>query len=203
MSHISYKTIANSADAELKVKGSRFIARARYADSREQAEKTVHEIASEHHDATHNCFAYRLGCNDQAIVRFNDDGEPSGTAGKPILQAITGYDLTNIVVVVTRYFGGTKLGPGGLCRAYGDSTQRVLGKITVLTRYLSQRLRFTHAYEQTGMVDKMISKYNARVHAVTYEKSVDRVLLVRKDLVQAFIDELVERSAATIEIKME
>lgn len=116
----TFHTIARAAEAEIKVDGSRFLAEAIPVDSRATVASEIEAIREREHKATHHCTAYRLG-RDGADARSNDDGEPTGTAGPPILRQIEARDLTNTLVVVTRYYGGTKLGTGGLVRAYGDA----------------------------------------------------------------------------------
>lgn len=118
-----YFTIANTAEITTNIKGSTFISRCERVSSAIEAMSYIQSIKSKHIDATHNCWAYRISPNE---YRFNDDGEPAGTAGQPILQAILGSNLEQVCVVVTRYYGGTKLGAGGLVRAYGGGASAVL-----------------------------------------------------------------------------
>lgn len=116
-----YFTIRQPARHEIKVKGSRFIGECAEADSAERALDILEAIRRREHAATHHCYAWRVGLFDDITFKYSDDGEPSGTAGRPIYDNICGHDLNNILVVVTRYFGGTKLGTGGLARAYADT----------------------------------------------------------------------------------
>lgn len=118
-----YFTIANTAEITTNIKGSTFISRCERVSSAIEAMSYIQSIKLKHIDATHNCWAYRISPNE---YRFNDDGEPAGTAGQPILQAILGSNLEQVCVVVTRYYGGTKLGAGGLVRAYGGGASAVL-----------------------------------------------------------------------------
>ena len=108
-----FKTIMAEVSGEIVIKGSRFIAHATPVSAQSAAAEFIASISQRFHDATHNCFAWKIGLSDAAVFRFSDAGEPSGTAGRPILQAAETRDLTNLAVVVTRYFGGTKLGTGG------------------------------------------------------------------------------------------
>ncbi len=114
-------------------------------------------IAKEFHDANHNCFAYRTGSESEQVFRYSDDGEPSGTAGRPILEALDKYELTNTCLVVTRYFGGIKLGTGGLGRAYRDAALAVIDKAEIQTRYLTDRLSFTFPMNFTGAILRTLS----------------------------------------------
>jgi len=113
---------------EERVKDSRFIATAAPVSDEKEANTFISEIKKEFHDASHNCSAWRIGRGNKSIYRYNDDGEPSGTGGRPILKAIEIRELSDICVVVTRYFGGTKLGTGGLSRAYGQLATELLKK---------------------------------------------------------------------------
>jgi uncharacterized YigZ family protein len=118
----TYRTLKEGASATLKVDGSRFLAEAVPVASRDEAEERIAAVRKREHRATHHCTAYRLGPEGDDF-RYDDDGEPSGTAGQPILRRIHARDLTNTLVVVTRYFGGTELGTGGLMQAYGDAAE--------------------------------------------------------------------------------
>lgn len=124
---MSYLTLAAAVRREDVIKGSRFIARAHPAPDVEAAERVIREISSAHADATHNCWAYRIG----DVYRFSDDGEPGGTAGRPMLEVLSQRGLDRVAAVVTRYYGGTKLGAGGLVRAYGGTLAKALDTATV------------------------------------------------------------------------
>lgn len=172
------KTIRAPATAEMKVKGSRFIGRATPAPSREDAESLVAQVSRLYHDATHNCFAYRIGYGDNEYARFNDDGEPSGTAGRPILQAIIGRDLTNVVVVVTRYFGGIKLGTGGLIRAYAGIAADTLSNAHIVTFYPTNTIKINCTYQHVNTIMNLITKFSGKIVYSAYAESISlRVLL--------------------------
>ncbi len=141
-----------------KVKGSRFIASLVPVASAEAAMAFVEARRGEFRDATHNCFAWRLGPGEDTM-RTSDDGEPSGTAGRPILQEIDGRRLTDVVTVVTRYFGGTKLGTGGLIRAYGGAAAAALELAEVVERPVVETLRFAFAYDASGAVQGVLSAF--------------------------------------------
>jgi uncharacterized YigZ family protein len=152
-----FRTIAGPVRHEIdRIKGSRFIADIAPVGSADEALRQVSDAQSVFHDARHHCWAYRLG-NDGEIFRSSDDGEPSGSAGRPILSQIEGHDLTNVVVVVTRYFGGTKLGVGGLVRAYGAATADGLkqAKIRVIT--VTREFTIDYPYECSGAVQHLIA----------------------------------------------
>lgn len=159
----SYNTISGVTREEIKVRGSRFIATAYPVRSREDAGATIGQIRKEFWDATHNTYAWRLS-PDGAQYRFSDDGEPSGTAGKPILFVIGQRALVNVLVVVTRYFGGTKLGAGGLARAYTRAASAVLDKSAVVTIYDSRRVRLFVPYEDIRAVRPLIEEFALEFH---------------------------------------
>lgn len=150
-----YYSIEARERYESKVKGSRFIATVSPANSKWEAIAFIDTIKAEFFDATHNCWAYRIGF-DGLEYRSSDDGEPSGSAGKPILFAIQKHDLTDIVVVVTRYFGGTKLGIGPLARAYSDAASSVLNLCTKKPVYRTITLKIFCTYEDYQTVKKIV-----------------------------------------------
>lgn len=159
-----YYTIARPNRAEQKIKGSKFIASVASVSNRDEALHFLEQIRSEFFDATHNCFAYRLGPNGLEY-RAADDGEPSGSAGKPILFAINKFDLSDIIVVVTRYFGGTKLGVGGLARAYSSTAELVLTQCERKIVHLTIPLKVLCTYEDVSVIKKLIDEY-----AVSYSE---------------------------------
>ena len=201
MNSDEFKTIAALVQSEYKVKGSQFIGRAKPASSRDEAEQFIDEIRKLHYDATHNCFAYQIGMGPQAIMRQSDDGEPSGTAGKPILQAITTRDLTNIVVVVSRYFGGTKLGTGGLVKAYGTTASMTLEKAEIKLVYLTGIVEIEYPYEMSGVVLRTIEHLNAEIKNSCYDANVRVRVAVRQSLLGKFTDHLIEESSGKIKIR--
>lgn len=150
-----YYSIEARVRDETKVKGSRFIATVSPANSKWEAIAFIDTIKAEFFDATHNCWAYRIGY-EGLEYRSSDDGEPSGSAGKPILFAIQKHDLTDIAVVVTRYFGGTKLGIGPLARAYTDSTNNVLNQCKKKPVFRTVTLKIFCTYEDYQIVKKIV-----------------------------------------------
>ena len=187
------RTLARRHVVEIdKIKGSRFFGTAAPAASRAAAEVFVAELRETYRDATHNCWAYRLATDPEAL-RYSDDGEPSGTAGQPILREIGGRDLVDVAVVVTRYYGGTKLGTGGLVRAYGAAAAAVLDDAKTIERRVVQTLRLRFGYGFTGPVQGVLSAhglapvrsdYGADV-ALDLEVPVEDLGEVRRQLVDA------------------
>lgn len=130
-----FYTISNNSEAEIIEKKSKFIAHVFYVESIEEAEKYLKATRKKYHDARHNCFAYAIETIDGGIaVKYNDDGEPAGTAGSPILKILLEKGITNVLVVVTRYFGGILLGTGGLVRAYTKTTLEALNKVEIIKK---------------------------------------------------------------------
>ena len=130
-----FYTISNNSEAEIIEKKSKFIAHIFYVESIEEAEKYLKATRKKYHDARHNCFAYAIETIDGGIaVKYNDDGEPAGTAGSPILKILLEKGITNVLVVVTRYFGGILLGTGGLVRAYTKTTLEALNKVEIIKK---------------------------------------------------------------------
>ncbi len=175
-----------------KVKGSRFLATVAPVGSVEDIEAVLHGCRSQHRDATHHCYAWRLGSSPDAM-RYSDDGEPSGTAGRPILQEIDGRDLQEVLVVVTRYYGGTKLGTGGLLRAYAASAAAGLDHARVVERRVVMPLHIRFEYAYTGPVSAVLSAHQLEPVASDYGSQVsmhlavpvEQVEHVRRDLVDA------------------
>ena len=187
-----FRTIAGPVSAATKVEGSRFLAQATPVESKQHAEESIASVRRRYFDATHHCFACRLG-TDGAQFRFNDDGEPAGTAGRPILASIDKFGLTNVLVVVTRYFGGTKLGTGGLARAYGDSAEKALEGAKIVQQYVTEVMTLTFPHSQTGNVMRVVSRSGVQVEDTRYDEDVHLSIRVRKSL-----QNLIERELADV-----
>lgn len=147
-----YRTVRRQASAEIVIKKSRFIGHVKPVESEEEAVAFIDQIKKEHWSATHNCSAYMVGERDQ-FQKQSDDGEPSGTAGKPMLEVIKQQGLKNVVVVVTRYFGGIMLGAGGLVRAYTDATVEGLSAAEPVTLALHREVLVEIDYTWHGKVE--------------------------------------------------
>lgn len=155
----TYKTIEQISEGLFKSKGSRFIAFALPVKNEIEVKAHLKELRKKYHDARHHCFAYRLGF-DKSIYRINDDGEPSGTAGRPIYGQILSNDLTNILVVVIRYFGGTKLGISGLINAYKTSSKEALNNAIIISKTINDIYEIEFEYEDMNNVKKIIRESN-------------------------------------------
>jgi uncharacterized YigZ family protein len=190
----TYRTIKAPAAAELKVKGSRFLAEAAPVTTAEAADVHIETVRKREYSATHHCTAYRVGPQGQTF-RYNDDGEPSGTAGPPILRQIDGRELTNTLVVVTRYYGGTKLGTGGLVRAYGDAAALALDHSQIVERVLREHVRVRFAYDDTSPAMHTIHRYDAEIVDTHYTDETEITVAVRRSEVAAFIDTFIDALA--------
>ena len=186
-----YKTIAQSGHGEYEEKRSRFLAEALFADTPEAAAAQLECIRREHFDARHHCYARILGVGAQPREeKFSDDGEPSGTAGKPILDCLRGSGCTNTLVVVTRYFGGTLLGTGGLVRAYSKAAAAALADARIVTMCLCDVLRITFDYPHTDRVLYYLRQKGIPTDAQDYTDKVSFTVTVRAAQAQTLRDEL-------------
>jgi uncharacterized YigZ family protein len=201
MSADSYLTIAARSEFELKVNRSRFIATAIPVAARAEAEEQHQAIARQYHDANHNCFAYRVGLGDQPEFRYSDDGEPGGTAGKPIYESINHFELTDLLLVVTRYFGGVKLGTGGLARAYRDCARGALERGKIVERILTRKLRVRFEHEQTSVVMRILSEFELKPESTSYDDSVTIVVSLRLSLIDSFRELVQERSLGKVNVE--
>ncbi len=193
----TYHTIAEPADAEIKILGSRFIGYALPVSSTEEFQTLLAALKKEHYSATHHCYAYRLGF-DGSEFRFSDDGEPNGTAGKRILGSIDKFGCTNTAVVVVRYFGGTKLGVGGLSHAYSDSADAVLNVANIEERFLRRRYELAFPYDVTSHVHHDIERYNVEVVNRIYTDAVAYEVIIRDSLFEQFSRDVTEHSQRTV-----
>jgi uncharacterized YigZ family protein len=195
-----YQSIAADVTASLKVEGSKFIASAFPVDLRLQAEEMLTKVRREYFDATHHCFAYTLGIEGKEF-RYSDDGEPSGTAGIKILAAIQSKSLSDVLVVVTRYFGGTKLGTGGLGRAYYESANRVLSDASVVPKVVTEEMQITFPYDETSRIMNTLSHRKAKIVDTIYDDDVTLRLSIRKNSALLLADELVNVTRGNIAVK--
>ena len=186
-----YKSVKQCSEAEYTVNRSRFIGRCFPVDSEEAALCLLGDIRKKHWDATHNCFAYRIGEN--AAARFSDDGEPGGTAGKPIMDVLTGRELTNVLCVVTRYFGGILLGAGGLVRAYSKSAADAVTKAGMVSYLPGTVLDIPMDYSRYGALEGFI-RANAEVRNVAFAQNVVVTVAVEDTNLLKFMKEVTERS---------
>lgn len=178
-----YKTIAVPAEGLYKEKGSKFISFAYPVQTEEQIKGIVAELKDKFYDARHHCYAWMLGAGKKNF-RANDDGEPSSTAGRPILGQIQSNDLTNILIVVVRYFGGTKLGVSGLIHAYREAAADALNHAEIIEKTVDEQLRICFSYLVLNDVMKIIKEENPDILERNFELQCEMLLSIRqKDLV--------------------
>ena len=196
-----YLTIRSLVRAKTKVEGSIFIATAIPVDSEEETKSSIQKICKEFFDATHNCFAYRIKSGEKESERFSDAGEPRGTAGTPILSAIQSENLFCVLVVVTRYFGGVKLGTGGLSRAYRQSAQGALQEADKVTKLITGEIDLAYPPGATGKVNQILTKYGVRFKNQGYENGPTARVEVRKSLLDELKKALIEVTNGQIRFK--
>lgn len=181
----TYHTLAAPSTGLYKEKGSKFIAYAFEVQSEQAVKDCLEEVRQEHFKARHHCYAYRLGLEGKRF-RANDDGEPSGTAGRPILGQIDSFGLSNVLVVVVRYFGGTKLGTSGLKRAYKSSTIDALEQATIEERIVEQFFELVFDYAMTSDVMNYLKKEDFAIDGAAYEAQTRLLVRIRKNDVPRF-----------------
>jgi len=188
-----YYTIQQRERASIKVRGSEFIATAIPVTSKDQAIKELESLRSEYWDATHNCFAYRIGKGGLEFIT-SDDGEPSGSAGKPILFVLHKYDVSDILMVITRYYGGTKLGVGGLARAYSDASSAALELCVKLPVYSAKDIRVMCIYEDVAIVRRIIDTYAINSDS-EYRDAVEFIARIPESQCELFMNEIISATS--------
>lgn len=164
-------TITQKFESEYRIRGSKFLSYITPCDTTEEAEFEVNQIRELHPRATHHCYAFRLGPSE-LLEHSQDDGEPSGTAGLPILNALRSANLMNTVLIVVRYYGGTKLGKSGLIDAYGTSSEMVIQEANLHKLVSTQRFTIRYGYEQQSLIDKLHHTFNLIDVDTTYTDTV-------------------------------
>ena len=187
----TYKTIYTNGQHEIVIKGSRFICHLARTDSEEAAMAFIQQIKKEHWKATHNCSAFLIGDHNE-YQRALDDGEPSGTAGVPMLEVLKKQELHNVTAVVTRYFGGTKLGAGGLVRAYSSAVAEALKEIGVVVASLEQFVAVTVSYSLAGKLEYYLETNEITVTDKQYTDMVTIICSIPEESVNSFQEALIE-----------
>lgn len=187
-----YFTIRSDGESEIEIKKSRFICSFKRVYSEEDAKIFIAQKKKEHWKANHNCSAFIIG-EKGAIQRSSDDGEPSGTAGIPMLEVLKKQELINIVAVVTRYFGGTKLGSGGLIRAYSHAVSHALTEIGLVEGKLQQEIRLTISYPNVSKVQNFMEHTPYSIKDTVYGEQVEVICLVDEPKAEQFMAEIVEQ----------
>lgn len=190
-----YKTLLGYGEAEIIIEKSRFIGYASPIENAEEAVRFIDKIKSKHKDATHNVPAYVVGDNNE-VQRYSDDGEPSGTAGIPALEVIKKEDLRNVVVVVTRYFGGIKLGAGGLVRTYTKGAKIGLEAAKIVTKRLYKLVHIKIDYTMQGKIQNEIMQSGYLIKKTEYDDSVHFYLYIEIDNLELFENQITEWTSA-------
>ncbi len=193
----TYYTIAEPTEGLYKEKGSKFIALAYPVYSEDEVKDVLAEVRKKYYDARHHCYAYILGA-DKSRYRANDDGEPNHSAGDPILGQIRSADLSNILVIVVRYFGGTKLGVGGLITAYKTATAEALAIATVVEKHETTLLQVHYAYPQMNDIMSLVKEHDLAVRDQQFELDCKLTLEVRKSLEEEITNKLEEIEGVTV-----
>lgn len=185
----SYLTISSPSEGFYKEKGSKFLAFAFPVTTEEEVKEKLEDLRRQYHDARHHCYAYILG-PDKSSLRANDDGEPNHSAGDPILGQINSKQLTNVLIVVVRYFGGTKLGVSGLINAYKVSAEDALSKATIKKVHLTRHIRIDYPYDSTNEVMRLVNEFEIKVNDQIFEEACTLKGEVKVALVKGFTEKV-------------
>ncbi|MCR4628212.1 MAG: YigZ family protein [Clostridium sp.] len=194
-----YRLLYRGGTGEIVEKKSRFIADVAPIASEEEALSLIEGVRKKYWDARHHCFAYVVGPKDE-LMRFSDDGEPSGTAGRPILDVLTGSGLHNCLIIVTRYFGGTLLGTGGLVRAYTAAAKEGIANSTVMEVIPAARTRLHMDYTDLGKVQYILSEDGIVTERTEYAEGVDLTVLLPADMAEQEIKKLINATSGRISV---
>lgn len=193
----SYKTIVKPAEAELKVTKSKFISQVYPVLNSEEVNHTLITVRKKYYDAAHHPYAYRLG-SDANNFRYSDDGEPSGSAGKPIMEVIDKFELTDVLIVVTRYFGGVKLGVGGLRRAIFEASELAIKNSEIITKQITEDFKIEFDYKYIGAVMNFIEKEQIIILNNTSDDKVKLECSVIVSQIERFKNEIGKLTNASV-----
>ncbi len=194
-----YLTIAAEAEAVCKERSSKFLAFAYPVTDEERIKEILDSLRKRYYDATHHCYAWRLGAYGESF-RANDDGEPSGTAGKPILGQLLSHDITDCLIVVVRYFGGTKLGVSGLIQAYRESAQAVIAECEIIEKTVDTNIRVEFSYIVMNDIMRIVKEENPRIATQNFDNLCSMTLSIRQSRAEGLIGKLNKISGATTEV---
>ena len=197
----NYKTLHKFGVDEYIVEKSTFIGYAKPIKTEEEAIEFINEIKKKHKDATHNVWAYTVG-KTMNIQRYSDDGEPQGTAGIPTLEVIKKEDLRDVVVVVTRYFGGIKLGAGGLVRAYTKGAKVGIEAGIVIEKVKYSEVKIKIEYTQLGRIQNEIMNLGFKVKDTIYSEDVELIVYVRNEEAQSLMDRIIDITSGTADVSL-
>jgi len=189
-----YYTIKETGSDQVIIRKSRFIGYVKRVETEDDAVQFINKIKKKHYDATHNCSAYIIGEQDQ-IQKANDDGEPSGTAGVPMLEVLKQQKLKDTVIVVTRYFGGIKLGAGGLIRAYGSTTSQTIKSIGIVQRQLVKGISIKTDYTLLGKLENELRNSDHILESIDYQEQVEFLVYVKEQAVETFKEWIIDHTS--------
>lgn len=189
-----YYTIKETGSDQVIIRKSRFIGYVKRVETEDDAVQFINKIKKKHYDATHNCSAYIIGEHDQ-IQKANDDGEPSGTAGVPMLEVLKQQKLKDTVIVVTRYFGGIKLGAGGLIRAYGSTTSQTIKSIGIVQRQLVKGISIKTDYTLLGKLENELRNSDHILESIDYQEQVEFLVYVKEQAVETFKEWIIDHTS--------
>jgi len=197
-----YKIVYKPGTGEIVEKKSRFISNVYNIENEEEVSTYISAIKKKHWDARHNCYAFVLGDNNQ-IQRCSDDGEPNGTAGKPILEVLLRSEIHNCIIIVTRYFGGTLLGTGGLVRAYGIAAKIGLENSTILEKRFGNILKIVTDYNGLGKVQYITGQMELDILEIVYSDIVSITIVISVDIMNEFENKVTEALAGKVVLENE
>ncbi|MCP1383198.1 IMPACT family protein [Runella salmonicolor] len=197
----SYRTIVTPVEGLFRDRGSKFLAFGYPIQNEEDVKQYLTALREIHPKANHHCYAYRLGL-DRTHFRANDDGEPSGSAGKPILNTLYAHDITNLLVVVVRYFGGTLLGVPGLINAYKVATEEALSQAQIVTKHVRDVYTLTYPYEQMNEVMKVIKAFDLTPQKQQFDNECSLQIEIRKTLLNQVLGKLEKIEALRLDFEV-
>ena len=196
---MNYLTPAETQQTETHVSNSRFVTIVARVDSVEEARSFLAKVREEMSDASHHVYAFRIGFGSSVTEGMSDDGEPSGTAGPPVLAVLRGSDIGDVIVVVTRYFGGTKLGTGGLVRAYGDAARTALNALRTEEKIEKCRVEIEAPYSFYEPITRLIDRYDGTTEKAEFNVKVDLVVSFPVSNLKAFTADLTELTRGRVQ----
>lgn len=194
-----FKTIRNNEVSEIEEKRSKFIASIFYVETIDEVENAIKQVKKKYHDAKHNCYAYIINEKGNILKRFSDDGEPSGTAGSPILNTIEKNNLYNVLIIVTRYFGGILLGTGGLVRAYTEAATKSIEKAGVVEQELGYEIEIAITYQDFEKLKYYCNKNNIDITNIEYKENIIcKIELTNDEMNKLLSDNMYENRGTNI-----
>ncbi len=197
-----FKTIENNIEAQIVEKKSKFIANIFHAETREEAEDIIKAIKKKYYDARHNCYAYRVIGEDGIIEKSSDDGEPSGTAGSPMLTIISKNNIANVVVIVTRYFGGILLGTGGLVKAYSEAVQKAIEQAEFVRQVPGYEVEVELPYTDVESFKYYCKSENIKISNEDYSENVKLIIEIPEQILDEQLEKITSNKFKNVPTKI-